>query len=93
MQYENNFSFSSQNASKHINNNYNIIKSDSLFYKIDKEKNELNALELNDLEYEEAIIYDKRSFIKTYWNIICREHKIIFTFFICNDYNLLYIYF
>ena len=47
--------------------------------------------ELNNLDYEEAIIYDKRNFIRTYISLLSREHKIIFTFIICEDYNLLYI--
>ena len=29
--------------------------------------------------------------MQTYWDILRREHKIIFTFVICNDYNLLYV--
>ena len=51
----------------------------------------LNTFELNSLEYNEAIIYDKRSFIKTYSDFLRREHLIIFTFFVCDDYNLIYI--
>ena len=53
----------------------------------------LDDFELNDLDYLEAIKYDKRSFNKMYWSILRREHKIIFTFFIWNDYNLPYIKF
>ena len=56
-----------------------------------EEKKEFDSFELNQLEYDEAIFYDKRTFIQTIWDILSREHKIIFTFFICNDYNLLYI--
>ena len=54
-------------------------------------KKQLNYddLELNQLEFNEAILYDKRPFSQIYFSIIKREHKIIFTFFICNDYNLL----
>ena len=48
----------------------------------------LDDFELNNLEYLEAIELDKRNFIKTYWSILKREHLIIFTFFIRNDYNL-----
>ena len=56
-----------------------------------RRKSKLDEFELNELEYEEAIIHDKSSFIKIYWDKICREHIVIFTFFICNDYNILYI--
>ena len=36
---------------------------------------------------------DKRSFIKIYWSILKREHRVIFTFFIWNDHNLYFIKF
>ena len=55
------------------------------------EEKKFDAFELNQMEYCEAIFYDKRTFLKTYLDILYREHKIIFTFFICNDYNLAYI--
>ena len=54
----------------------------------EKEKEELDAFELNDLEYKEAIIYDKRSFFQMYLDTLKREHIIIFTFIIYNDFNL-----
>ena len=57
------------------------------------EPKKLDAFELNELEFEDAITQDKRTFIQIYWNLLCREHRIIFTFLICNDYNLLYIKF
>ena len=44
--------------------------------------------ELNNLEYLEAIEYDKRTFIKIYWSLLKREHLIIFTFFAWNDFNI-----
>jgi hypothetical protein len=46
-------------------------------------------MELNEMEYLEAIDNDKRSFCQMYWSILSREHLIIFTFFIRNDYNIL----
>ena len=36
---------------------------------------------------------DKRSFINIYWSILRREHLILFTFFVRNDYNLVYVKF
>ena len=51
----------------------------------------LDNFELNELDFLEAIKLDKRSFIQIYWSIIKREHPILFTFIICDDYNLLYI--
>ena len=53
----------------------------------------LDNFELNNLEYEEALKLDKRSFIQIYWSILRREHLILFTFFIRNDYNLVHIKF
>ena len=44
--------------------------------------------ELNELPYEEAILYDKRTWPKTYFALLKREHRFIFTFFVCNDYNI-----
>ena len=41
--------------------------------------------ELNQLKFNEAIICDKRPFSQIYISTIKREHKIIFTFFICKD--------
>ena len=62
---------------------------------LDINKNEaeekLDDYELNDLEFKEAIKSDKRSFLQMYFYFIKREHRIIFTFFICKDYNLIYI--
>ena len=56
-----------------------------------KEEEKLDDFELNDLEFDEAIKLDKRSFITTYWSVLKREHLIIFTFFIKNDHNIIYI--
>ena len=51
----------------------------------------LDNFELNNLEYDKAVQLDKRSFIKMYWSILQREHLILFTFFVRNDYNLIYV--
>ena len=39
----------------------------------------------------EAIELDKRKFGQTYWSLLKREHIILFTFFSCNDYNIIYV--
>ena len=44
--------------------------------------------ELNELEYEEAVKYDQRSCCRMYYFLIKREHRIIFTFLVYSDYNL-----
>ena len=62
---------------------------------IDKEKEEimsnLDNFQLNNLEYLDACKYDTRSFFKTYYSVLKREHIILFTFFSWNDYNLFYV--
>ena len=52
-----------------------------------KQKIDLDPYELNDLEYEEAVKYDQRSFIKIYWDTLKREHILLFTFINNKDYN------
>ena len=60
----------------------------------DKENlDNLDNFELNNLEYDKAIILDKRNFLETYWSILKREHLIFFTFFVRNDYNIIYVKF
>ena len=46
---------------------------------------------MNDLEFNEAIQLDQRTFLQIYWSILRREHPILFTFFTWKDYNLIYI--
>ena len=45
--------------------------------------------ELSNLEYDKAKKLDKRSLCETYYATLKREHLIFFTFFNCEDYNLL----
>jgi hypothetical protein len=44
--------------------------------------------ELNELEYLEALLYDRRTIFQFYWSVLMREHLFIFTFIACDDYNL-----
>ena len=85
----NNYSISSKKFISNSSIRENKNKFDNL--NLQKDKTKLEIFEMNQLEYEDAINYDKRSFIRIYWDLLCREHLIIFTFFICNDYNILYI--
>ena len=57
----------------------------------DKEKVIYYDYELNHMNYEEAILFDKRGFFKTYWSILKRDDLFLFTFISCNDYNLFYV--
>ena len=53
-----------------------------------KNGKQYDDFELNELEYQEAVMYDNRSCFRVYISLLKREHRIIFTFFVCNDYNL-----
>ena len=49
---------------------------------------EINDEELNTLEYEIAIVYDKRTYFQYYWSLLKKKQLILFTFMPANDYNL-----
>ena len=51
----------------------------------------LDNYEFNNLEYEQACEYDRRSFCRTYISVLMREELVLFTFFSWHDYNLFYI--
>ena len=55
--------------------------------KKEKQK-QFDDFELNEMEYEEALKHDHRSCWCMYYSLIKREHRIIFTFFVYHDYNL-----
>lgn len=44
--------------------------------------------ELNDMSFNEALLYDKRTFCKYYCSILHYSQLILFTFFLKTDYNL-----
>jgi len=48
----------------------------------------LNDDELTDLDYEEAIIADKRTYWQLYFSLLKKDQLILFTFFRQEDYNL-----
>ena len=48
----------------------------------------LNDQELNSLIYEEALLFDKRTYFQYYWSLLKRKQLILFTFYPNNDYNL-----
>ena len=59
-----------------------------VYKKTDKKSYEnFNIQELNTLEYEMAIIYDKRTYFQYYWSLLKKKHLILFTFLPENDYN------
>ena len=51
----------------------------------------LNDEEKNTLEYEKAIILDKRTYFQYYCSLLKKKQLILFTFLPANDYNLIYV--
>ena len=74
-------------------NDFNFFNNDPTYYNEQKEEKKLDNFELGELEYFEAIELDKRQFHQIYWAILMREHLVLFTFFSCNDYNIIYVKF
>jgi hypothetical protein len=50
---------------------------------------DLNIQELNSLNYEEALILDKRTYFQYYISLLKKKQLILFTFLPINDYNLI----
>ena len=48
----------------------------------------LNDEEINNLDYEIALIVDKRTYCQYYLSLLKRKHLILFTFLPLDDYNL-----
>ena len=76
-----------ENNKKNIKNNKNIknIKSIKPDIKL------LNDEEMNTLEYEQAIILDKRTYFQYYFSLLRKKQLILFTFLPSNDFNLIFI--
>ena len=86
--------YSKENINEKIKpENPDILKLDEIneINEVDTPSINLSDYELNELEYEEALKLDDRTFIQIYYAMLKRENIILFTFFQCRDYNLLYI--
>jgi hypothetical protein len=68
-----------------------VINQDDIVNNHYNKKEIYDDLDLNNLNYEEAIKFDKRTFIQIYLSKLKNNHLILFTFFSCNDHNLIYI--
>ena len=68
------------------NNNKNENKNDEIIKKT-KKIMEYNERELNELPFDLANKYDKRSFSEYYISLIKTKHTFIFSFLYSNDYN------
>jgi len=84
------FDFSDM-ASKYSKINSQIDLTNKNRMETKNEVERLDNFELNRLDFYEAMKLDKRSFLEIYWGFLTREHPILFTFYVCNDYNLIYI--
>ena len=79
------------------NNEKNKLKKerkskDKIIYdNANKNNDKLDDLDLNNLTYDKALELDKRTFSQVYWNKLKSKHLIIYTFFSCYYYNLVYI--
>ena len=78
----------SQNKPSNNNSNTNIIKNIQ-DYMLAYKKEELTDQELNTLNYEIAIIIDKRTYFQYYFSLIKKKHLILFAFYPNKDYNLI----
>jgi hypothetical protein len=56
-----------------------------------EEEEEFEDYELNNMDYDAASQFDKRTCLRTYWSVLKREHYVIFTFISKYDHNLFYI--
>ena len=88
-----NISISHYEKSKLSNSkNSSKLKNDKQENKDKKSENshlfDYNDDELNDMELDKAIKYDKRGIFKYYWNILFTSHIILNVFFVHEDYNL-----
>ena len=66
---------------KEKQNNYNSTKQNNKNIKYIDE-------ELNRMNYEEALEYDKRNYWRYYWSLLKKKHIIILTFVSNDDYNV-----
>ena len=65
-------------------------KIESLDTNFDYTKCNYTDTELDNMDYEQAIIYDHRTFLQYYWSVLKQNQLIIFTFFQVDDFNLIY---
>ena len=76
----------SNDNSKRKINLFNILSFEEKIINIEKLET-INDLELNQLDYEQALKKDKRNFLRLYISLIKTKHFFIFSFFNLKDYN------
>ena len=68
---------------------YQNLKIEEKYDKLHHNENRtLNDQELNSLEYQLAINFDKRTYLQYYWSLLKKKHLIFFSFVPINDYNI-----
>ena len=76
------------NKRKANGENTNKIKNEQDFLK-DYKMADINDEQMNDLEYEIALIIDKRTYFQYYFSLIKKKQLLFFAFCPNNDYNLI----
>ena len=69
---------------------FSIIKAKWKIVNLKNEKKSIinfNDYELNNMEYDEALKYDKRTYFQYYWSLLKTKQALIFSFIQSNDYN------
>ena len=72
----------------HKEKNIKPEKKNSCNIPVEKKKKPLSEFEMNSLDYELALIIDKRTYLQYYWSLLIQKHLILFTFLPANDFNL-----
>ena len=94
---DNKFSIKEKNLRKTSNyyssSKHNFVKKTFSNDNLEKYNNNpnyknLNDEELNSLDYDIAILIDKRTYFQYYWSLLKKKQLILFTFIPSNDYNL-----
>ena len=67
-------------------NKTNLKKNDEIIRKV-KDIMDFTDDEINDLDFKQAINYDKRTYFKYYFSLLKTKHSLIFAFFYNKDYN------
>ena len=84
-----NVGFAENSLEKKKENDINNIK---VYEKIENQNiniEKLNDQEMNTLEYEKALQFDKRNYFQYYYSLIKKKQLILFTFLPTNDYNIM----
>ena len=93
-----NYAFKKKNKLKKSTSTLNEFKRYSQFEEkkienVNIQRDNINRVkyideELNRMEYEEALIHDKRKYCQYYWSLLKKKHMIVLTFVSNDDYNV-----